>query len=62
MPYEMSQLANVYSQPDVPIGNISLPNTSDLAFFKRFGSENRFVVNDEKHLATVFAKSILKLN
>jgi len=42
--------------------HFSLPNTSDLAFFKGFGSENRFVVNDEKHLATVFVTSILKLN
>jgi len=36
----------------------SLPNKSNLAFSKAFGSENyRFALSGEKHLATAFAPS-----
>jgi len=63
LPVRLSQLANLDSQPDLPTGIFSLPNKSNLAFSKAFGSENyRLTLSGEKHLATAFATSKFRKN
>jgi len=56
-PVGLSQLANLYPQPDLPIGILHCQISEIWRLSKAFGSENyRLALSGVKHSATVFAK------